>query len=93
MFLVLGGLFAIDRKYFEYLGFYDSEFEIWGGENLELSFKTWMCGGSVEIVPCSHVGHINRSRKNYDWMEGLERNNLRLAEVCFANILYKTSRA
>lgn len=79
-----GGLFAINRKYFELLGSYDPGMDIWGGENLEISFKVWMCGGELLCTPCSHVGHIFRKRSPYKWPSNVNvvrKNTVRLAEV------------
>lgn len=32
---MLGAFFAIRKDYFELLGMYDAEYQIWGAENLE----------------------------------------------------------
>jgi len=85
--IMAGGLFAAHRDHFLYLGGYDQGMELYGGEEMEIGFRTWMCGGTIELIPCSHVGHIFRSGRYWSHQvyrvpgELIAKNKLRAAEV------------
>ncbi|CEF65639.1 Polypeptide N-acetylgalactosaminyltransferase 3 [Strongyloides ratti] len=96
-----GGLFSIDRNYFFEMGSYDINLDIWGGENIEMSFRIWQCFGRIEIILCSRVGHIFRKNSPHDFPEGKSSNavifeNLaRVAEVWmddWKHLFYKTNK-
>ncbi|BFF96136.1 N-acetylgalactosaminyltransferase 4-like [Drosophila madeirensis] len=75
-----GRVFAISRNYFLELGGHDEGLNTGGGEQFELSFKIWMCGGMLLQVPCSRVAHIAMAAK-VEQTDESARNFKRVAEV------------
>ncbi|KAL4237267.1 Polypeptide N-acetylgalactosaminyltransferase 14 [Mactra antiquata] len=80
-----GSIFSIRKDRFLHLGSFDSGLELSGGENFELSFKNWLCGGVVEIITCSHVGVYGLDIEIHGIIQGKEniyfKNIKRIAEV------------
>ncbi|XP_049293063.1 putative polypeptide N-acetylgalactosaminyltransferase 9 isoform X1 [Anopheles funestus] len=95
--VMAGGIFCIEKEFFAQLGWYDPGMQVYGGENMELSFKVWMCGGTIKEVPCSHVAHIQKRNHPYIGSYTKEReltmkNSLRVALVWmdeYAEFLYR----
>ena len=65
-------------------------------------YQVWQCGGRLDIIPCSRVGHVFRKRRPYGSPTGddtMTKNSLRVANVwmdeykvmdlCFAGCEFK----
>jgi len=57
---VQGMMIVMKTEFFQALGGFDPGMQVWGSEQIELSVKVWMCGGRVEMLPCSMVAHMYR---------------------------------
>lgn len=83
-----GGIFGIWKDYWERSGTYDTNMTEWGGEHIEMSLRTWRCGGRIEIVPCSRMGHVFRAKNPYTvHVQQVLRNAKRAALVWLDNHL------
>ncbi|KAA8585999.1 polypeptide N-acetylgalactosaminyltransferase 15 [Etheostoma spectabile] len=89
-----GGVLAIDRHFFQSVGAYDPGMLLWGVEQIELSIRVWSCGGSMEVVPCSRVAHLDHHHLPYRFpdQELLQRNKIRIADTwmdAYRKIFYR----
>ncbi|GIY21247.1 polypeptide N-acetylgalactosaminyltransferase 2 [Caerostris darwini] len=92
--VIHGGLFLANKSWFNELGGLDKGLDIWGLENIEISIKTWLCGGEVLTVPCSRIGHVFRSRHPYTFppngsLSAYHRNSRRVAEAWLDEYKYQ----
>ncbi|CAD7969828.1 unnamed protein product [Amoebophrya sp. A25] len=86
--IMAGGLFGASRTFFlEDLEGYDPEFQLYGGEEMEIGFKVWQCHGRIDYIPCSAIGHIFRTSEHWQGQvfpvaqEVIWRNKRRAAAV------------
>lgn len=81
-----GGIFAMKKDWFQSLELFDIGMLEWGGDHMELTMKVWRCGGRIEIVPCSRVGHLFRGPEDrpYDVDTNIVVNNYKRLALLWA---------
>jgi polypeptide N-acetylgalactosaminyltransferase len=79
-----GHCFAFTKRWWDEIGGFDIGMYKWGCENIEFSLRTWLAGGSVEVIRDSVVAHWFKNKFNYEFdTTTLESNKARIAEVWF----------
>lgn len=78
-----GSAFALRRSFLDSIGSFDGDFEEGGGDMVELSLRTWMCGGMIETAMCSRVGITNYDDQSKPFSQ---RNCQRTAGLWFGDL-------
>ena len=76
------GMFATTKQWWRDIDGVDSGLEVWGGENIEVSIRTWLCGGRIRVSRGSGVDHVFREKFPYK-VDGFayQKNICRIAEA------------
>jgi hypothetical protein len=81
---VPGGCVAYRKEVFQQIGGFNNGFRVWGLEDLEISFRTWIMGYSCVVNPHVKVLHVFRSAHPYRvTMEDVNYNLIYMAFVHF----------
>eukprot|EP00455_Lapot_gusevi_P032939 TRINITY_DN3594_c0_g1_i1.p1 TRINITY_DN3594_c0_g1~~TRINITY_DN3594_c0_g1_i1.p1 ORF type:complete len:439 (-),score=115.15 TRINITY_DN3594_c0_g1_i1:144-1460(-) len=76
------GMFGITRKWWLEIGGMDPGLQTWGGENIEISLRSWLCGGQVKVARGAYIDHAFRTSFPYPvGKDDLSRNLVRVAEA------------
>lgn len=91
-----GGLLGISHRWWNETGGYDQGMRSWGGENIDQSLRTWLCGGEIVSLGSAFVAHMwrkpedRRTEKKYDVTPyDSVRNRVRAALAWFGDFTPK----
>lgn len=83
-----GVYFAINREFFIELGGFDLDQPYQIEEVLHLSFKYWLCGAKIFIVPCSNVAHV--FFENVPVPTNTTKIDTQLTHACYTKYILET---
>lgn len=91
--IMSGGLLALSKQWWNLTGGYDDAMRGWGGENLDQSLRSWLCGGEIMRAPSSRVAHMwrnedPRTRAKYRGVGGVN-NRARVVEAWYDDFKVK----
>lgn len=94
--VVSGGLLGISKRWWNETGGYDEHMVGWGGENLDQSLRSWLCGGEIVIAKDAFIAHMwrkpddPRTQAKYVVKPGSQQaNRMRAAKAWFGEFSEK----